>query len=116
MQANLWISATALALATCLPGCTSPSTPPSRAIQDSCINPTKITKQTIVSDQEIQFELGNGETWVNKLPRACPGLKLSGGFSWEVHGTLVCSNQERITVKETGTLCGIGEFSRVAAK
>lgn len=116
MPANLWISATALTLATCLSACTSPSPPSSASIQDSCINPTKITKQTIVSDQEIQFELGNGEVWVNKLPRACPGLKLSGGFSWEVHGTLVCSNQERITVRETGTLCVIGEFSRVAAK
>jgi len=116
MKADLRISTATLVLATCLSACTSPSPTSPASIQNSCINPTEITGQTIVSDQEIQFELRNGETWVNKFPRACPGLKLAGGFSWEVRGTLVCSNQERIIVQETGTPCLIGEFSRVAAK
>jgi hypothetical protein len=110
-----------IALASLLSACASPGPATvapagSTSIENSCINPTEITKQTVVSDQEIQFELRNGETWVNKLPRACSGLKLAGGFSWEVRGTLVCSNQERITVLETGVPCQIGEFSRVAAK
>jgi hypothetical protein len=110
--------ATTIALVGFLAACTSASpgegASDAASIENSCINPIEITKQTITSDQEIQFELRNGETWVNKLPRTCAGLKLSGGFSWEVRGTLACSNQERITVKDTGTPCQLGEFSRVA--
>lgn len=111
------VGAAAIALVSFLSACSSPSSEgapaKSASIENSCINPTDITGQTIVSDQEIRFELKNRETWVNKLPRACPGLKLSGGFTWSIHGTLACSNQERIVVKETGTPCLIGEFNRV---
>lgn len=85
----------------------------SASIENSCINPTQISKQTIVSDQEIRFELRNGEVWVNRLPRACPGLKFQQGFSWEVRGTRVCSNQESIRVKDDGTPCMLGEFARL---
>jgi hypothetical protein len=123
MRSNMRSGAAAVVLACVMAACTSPAPAggaagaPARtaSIEDSCINPTEITRQTIVSDQEIQFELRNRETWVNKLPRACHGLKLSGGFSWDVRGTLVCSNQERITVKDTGTPCQIGEFARLPA-
>jgi hypothetical protein len=110
----------AVALAGFLSGCTSASTVNASTGQASlagaCIDPRDISKQTIVSDQEIRFELRNGDTWTNTMPRACPGLKLSGGFSWEVTGTQVCSNKERIVVKETGTPCLLGEFSKTAAK
>ncbi len=85
----------------------------SASINNSCINPTEITKQTIVSDQEIRFELRNGEEWVNQLPRACYGLKFQQGFSWDVRGTLVCSNQQTIHVKDDGTPCQLGEFTRL---
>jgi hypothetical protein len=118
MKIDMQISAVAIALVSCLFACTSPApllgaATGSASIENSCINPTEIRKQTIVSDQEIQFELNNGEVWANRLPRACHGLKLSGGFSWEVRGTLACSNQERITVKDTGTPCQIGEFTKL---
>jgi hypothetical protein len=85
----------------------------SASIRNSCINPADIQKQTIVSDQEIRFDLRNGETWVNQLPRSCPGLKIAGGFNWEVTGGLVCSNQQRITVLEDGTPCQLGAFSKL---
>ena len=120
MKTNLQISAAAIALVSCLSACTSPAPSPgaaagSASIENSCINPTDIRKQTIVSDQEIQFELNNGDVWTNRLPRACHGLKLSGGFSWEVRGTLVCSNQQTIYVKDEGTPCQLGEFARLPA-
>lgn len=96
--------------------CASPSpAAKSASIASSCINPTEITRQTIVSDQEIRFELRNGEVWVNRLPRACHGLKFQQGFEWEVRGTLVCSNEERIRVKEEGTPCLLGEFAKLPA-
>ncbi len=114
------IATTAIALAGGLSACTSPADPtgaPAKpaSIQDSCINPTQIQKQKIVSDQEIQFTLAGGEVWVNKLPRSCPGLKFEQGFSWKITGGLVCSNQQTITVNNTGTFCQLGEFSRVPA-
>jgi len=112
--------AAAIVLAGLLSACTSadtsataPVSTASASIQDSCINPTEITKQSILSDQEIRFELRNGEVWLNTLPRACPGLKFQQGFSWEVRGTLVCSNQEMIRVKDEGTPCMLGEFARL---
>ena len=120
MKTRLRISAAAIALVSCLSGCTSPA-PSSGAsavtasANHSCINPTQIRKQTIVSDQEIQFELNTGEVWVNRLPRACSGLKFQQGFSWEVRGTLVCSNEQMIQVKDEGTPCMLGEFARLPA-
>jgi hypothetical protein len=105
----------ALALA----ACTSADTRVEAAaggIQGSCINPIDIKTQKIVSDQEIQFEMKNGDTWTNKLANSCSGLKLEGGFSWDVRGTLVCSNQQRITVQNTGTPCLLGAFTKTAAK
>lgn len=111
--------AAAIALAGLLSACSSASsgegTSGAAGIQNSCINPTEITKQTVVSDQEIRFELRNGETWVNRLPRVCSGLKFQQGFSWEVRGTLVCSNQQTIYVKDDGTPCQLGEFTRQPA-
>ncbi|HEY7799723.1 MAG TPA: hypothetical protein VIA80_13220, partial [Hyphomonadaceae bacterium] len=86
------------------------------SIESSCINPTEIIRQEIVSDQELRFELRNGEVWVNRLPRVCPGLRSQQGFSWDVRGTLVCSNQQRITVKDEGTPCMLGAFARLPSE
>ena len=47
------------------------------------------------------------------LPRACVGLKFQQGFTWEVRGSLVCSNEQTIYVKDDGTPCQLGEFSKV---
>lgn len=112
-----------LALAAAAGACTSsPAAGPSASnapaashagVSGGCIDPRQIDKQDIVSDQEIRFKLRNGEVWTNKLPAACFGLKIEGGFSWEVRGALVCSNQEKITVNESGTPCLLGEFSRI---
>jgi hypothetical protein len=113
-------SVAAIACAGLLSACTSadtsaagPAGAAQASIEDSCINPTEITKQKVLSDQEIQFELRNGEVWINHLPRVCPGLKFQQGFSWEIRGTLACSNQEMIRVKEEGTPCMLGEFKRL---
>jgi hypothetical protein len=104
------------AIALCLlSACTSADPDAARAmasIQDSCINPTEITKQEILTDQDIRFELRNGEVWHNHLPRVCHSLKRQAGFTWVVSGTLVCSNQQTIYVREDGTPCQLGEFTR----
>lgn len=79
-----------------------------------CINATQIANQTIVSDEEIRFEMRNGDVWVNKLPRKCPGLKFQGGFAWDISGGTVCSNLQTIHVLNHGPSCQIGAFSKPA--
>ena len=109
--------AAAAITATCLAACTSPPASTNAAsIRNSCINPTEIAKQTIVSDQEIRFEMRNGDVWVNALTRACSGLKFAQGFSWGVRGMTVCSNQQTITVLQSGATCQLGEFKRETPK
>jgi Family of unknown function (DUF6491) len=116
MKSVSGISLAFLALAGALAACSTPSATgaASASIQDSCINPTRITNQKILSDQEIQFTLNNGDVWLNRLPRACPSLKFQGGFTWDVRGTLVCSNEQTIYVKDDGTPCQLGVFTRVS--
>ena len=120
MKTTMRTGAVATVLAGFLAACTSASTTAgapaastSAGIENSCINPTQITRQEVLSDQEIRFELRNGEVWVNRLPRTCPGLKFQQGFAWDVRGTLVCSNEQRITVKDEGTTCMLGEFAKL---
>lgn len=117
MQGYLKISA-AIALLSALSACTS-SAPPSGATVTAanaggkvCIRTLEIRKQTVLSDQEIKFEMSNGDVWVNHLPVRCSGLKAQGGFAWEVHNANVCSNQEIIHVLDWGTSCAIGEFEK----
>ena len=80
-----------------------------------CINPTRIQKQEILSDTAIRFEMDNGDVWVNTLKRECNGLKFEGGFSWDVRGTEVCSNQQIINVLNAGNTCMLGTFAKAAA-
>jgi len=97
-------------------GCASPAAQDGATAQaNRCINPTRIQKQEIVSDQEIRFTLANGEVWVNTLPRKCSNLKFQGGFTWEIRGTQVCSNEQIIYVRDDGTPCQLGEFTRLPA-
>ena len=108
---------TAIALAAAVSACTSPApasgtaaTLTSRA--DSCINPLQIKKQKILSDQDIRFEMNNGEIWVNHMDHRCPGLQSEQGFAWDLHGNSVCSNQQIITVLNGAGSCALGEFKK----
>ncbi len=98
-------------------GCASPAATDSSATAqvDRCINPTRIQKQEILSDREIRFEMDNGDVWINTLKRDCNGLKFEGGFSWDVRGTQVCSNEQIITVLNAGNTCQLGEFTKAPA-
>ena len=120
MMMRIRFGVAAISLAGLLSACTSadtsgpaPATAARASIEDSCINPTEITRQEVLNDQEIRFVLRNGEVWLNHLPRVCPGLRSQQGFSWEVRGTLVCSTEQMIRVKDEGTPCMLGEFARL---
>lgn len=84
-----------------------------QGISNACIRPTDIVRQDIISDQEIRFEMRNGDVWANNLPRKCPSLKFQGGFTWDVRGMLVCSNEQTIYVRDDGTPCQLGAFTKL---
>jgi len=118
MLTGMRIGAVIIAMAAGLAACTSSEPAASGGQQanndtKACIRPTDITRQDIVSDEEIRFEMRNGDKWVNKLPRKCPSLKFQGGFTWDVRGMLVCSNEQTIYVKDDGTPCQLGAFTRL---
>jgi hypothetical protein len=96
--------------------CTSPAEPAQQqtSIADSCIQASRIQKQEVISNQEIQFTLAGGEVWTNRLTRACPGLKAQGGFSWDASNR-ICSDLQTIYVLDSGIPCQLGEFTRVSA-
>lgn len=112
----VWRAALAAGIAAIAAGCAAPGAPAAEqaSLTDSCINPTRIQKQDILNDQEIQFTMSNGEVWLNRLQRTCPGLKFEGGFTWDVRGVTVCSNEQIIRVLNTGSTCMLGVFTRVA--
>lgn len=121
MQNYLRLAA-AVAFLTALPACTSQATGTSgggasvASTGRVCLNTLQIRKQSVLSDQDIQFEMNNGDVWVNHLPHNCSGLKSQGGFAWNVHNATVCSNQEIIHVLNDGPTCTIGEFTKQPPK
>lgn len=116
VKASVLASVAGLALAA-LAGCAAPgpAAAPAATLAKACIDPVSIARQTIVSDQEIRFAMNNGDVWVNRLPRPCSGLKIEGGFGWDVRGRQVCSNEQTIRVLNSGVTCLLGEFSRAPA-
>ena len=119
MTRPLRISAAIVAIGAALgaAGCAAPQTAGTAATAqaDRCFDPTRIKRQEILSDREIRFELDNGEVWTNTLTRECHGLKFEGGFSWNVRGTQVCSNEQIITVLNAGNTCLLGAFRKAPA-
>jgi hypothetical protein len=113
------ISAAVVAIGVALgaASCASPAATDTAAATPTgqCINPTRIQKQEIVSDREIRFVMDTGDVWVNTLKRECHGLKFEGGFSWDVRGTQVCSDEQVITVLNAGTTCMLGAFTKAPA-
>ncbi len=114
--------AAAFALVAALSACTSQTTTMTgggatvASTGRVCLNTLQIKKQSILTDQDIQFEMSNGDVWVNHLPNRCTGLRSQGGFAWDVHNASVCSSQEIIHVLNDGGSCAIGDFAKVPPK
>jgi hypothetical protein len=107
--------AAAVGLASSLSACTSPALladAASASNTNTCIYSNQIKKRKILGDQDIQFEMSNGDIWVNHLAHRCSGLRSDQGFSWDLHGMTVCSNQQTIYLLEDGTACQLGEFKK----
>ena len=76
-----------------------------------CLPASSITGTSVVSDEAILFHMDDGTVWRNSLQRACPGLAFENGFSEEIRGGEVCSNQQLIHVLQRGTPCFLGAFT-----
>jgi hypothetical protein len=81
-----------------------------------CINTNDIATTTPSKDAtSIFFKMRNGQVWQNKLRGACPDLKYNG-FVWILRGTeQVCDSQQSIRVINSGQVCLLGKFSKVAS-
>ncbi len=76
-----------------------------------CLSAGSIASTAVVSDEAILFYTDDGMIWRNTLQRACPGLAFENGFSEEIRGGEVCSNQQLIHVLRRGTPCFLGAFT-----
>jgi hypothetical protein len=85
---------------------------PAAEPQRVCLNVRDIRSRRAISNDEIRFEMSNGEIWINRLKRSCPNLRFENAFAWDVSGGFVCSNQQTIYVLNHGNHCQLGEFRR----
>jgi hypothetical protein len=116
MKPAIYAAFAALALVSCASPESGSTSASASSIQNSCINPTEIQKQTILSDAEIRFEMRNGDVFINHLSPACSGLKFEGGFTWQIRGMMVCGRQQTIEVLNAGNTCMLGDFTREPSK
>ena len=76
-----------------------------------CLAPAWINNTEIVDDNTILFKMKDGKMWKNTLQDKCFGLKIEGGFAYEVRGDSICGNQQIIHVLRTHSICSLGEFT-----
>jgi len=78
-----------------------------------CLWARDIDHTHTVDPQHILFYLKNGKVWENTLKGPCPALEFHG-FNTNSHDDRLCSNEEAITVIETGEACALGNFTPYA--
>jgi hypothetical protein len=87
--------------------------------REMCLDVVRIKESLVLDNQCIIFETYKGAFYLNRLPVLCNGLKISGGFSYEIRLDKLCK-QDAITVLEPGSApggtCMIGEFVRFKQK
>ena len=63
----------------------SPTAPSEAA--PTCIRLNKIRSTEVIDRKHILFRLRGGDMYVNKLPNACPGLRIRGSFITQSKGS-----------------------------
>ena len=77
-----------------------------------CLAVRDIRSHRAISNEEIRFEMSNGDVWINRLKHSCPNLRFENAFAWDVSSGSVCSNAQTIYVLNHGNHCQLGEFRR----
>ena len=81
-----------------------------------CVSIRRIDRTEIIDDRRIVFHMQGRDIFLNKLPRRCPGLRVSDSFSYRNQTGQLCK-VDIITVLDNfgggltrGPSCGLGEF------
>jgi len=83
---------------------------------EQCLYTRSIDRTRIVDNQNVLFYMRNGDVYLNKLPRECPGLALEDTFMYRTSTSQLC-RADVITVLQNigfgfqpGVSCGLGMF------
>ncbi|MDX1563349.1 MAG: DUF6491 family protein [Gammaproteobacteria bacterium] len=81
-----------------------------------CVTLSRIDRTDVIDDQHIAFYMRNGDIYLNRLSRSCPGLDDRQPFSYRTATGRLCSI-DTITVLENygfglsrGATCGLNRF------
>ncbi|TDJ44671.1 MAG: hypothetical protein E2O52_07815 [Gammaproteobacteria bacterium] len=87
--------------------------------QQNCVRRIDIDHTKIIDDQAILFYMRRSTIFLNKLPRRCSGLRMSGTFSYDTRTGELC-NVDIIHVVNhfgggfrRGVGCGLGKFKPI---
>ena len=85
----------------------------------NCVRRSMIDTTRIIDDRTILFYMRGPNIFLNKLPRRCSGLKISGTFGYDTRTNELC-NVDIIAVMQDfggqirpGVRCGLGKFQPV---
>ena len=86
-----------------------------------CLSLSRIDHTEIIDNHSIAFFLKGGDIYLNRLQRACPGLRPGQAFSYRTGTGRLC-NVDTIRVLENYGLglslsaaCGLGPFTPIGA-
>jgi len=84
-----------------------------------CVQSYEIRQTQVLDDSTILFRLRVNDLYANRLRQSCPGLKIQGGFKYELRGPNELCRGDIIRVLEmggTGSSCLLGDFEKVTKK
>jgi hypothetical protein len=84
-----------------------------------CLQLIRIKESEILDSNHIVFHMINGDTYVNTLPHACPGLRKNEPYMLRTSQSRIC-DLDIITMLHPngwgfmpGASCGLGDFDKV---
>jgi DNA-directed RNA polymerase subunit M/transcription elongation factor TFIIS len=84
-----------------------------------CVQTYEIRQTRVVDDSTVMFRLRVDDEYANHLRRSCPGLRIQGGFKYELRGGNELCRGDIIRVLDstgTGASCILGDFEKVEKK
>lgn len=83
---------------------------------DRCVAHTRVSRTEIIDSQTILFHMVGRDTYLNRLPRRCPGLRRNEALMFDIRGSRIC-DVDLVTVLQTwgvgfmpGASCRLGRF------
>lgn len=83
-----------------------------------CVTITSIRSSDIVDEYTIDFKVGT-DTYRNRLPNRCIGLKSADSFTYETSQSRLCNVDIIYTLEnygasyQRGAGCGLGQFQKI---